>query len=105
VRTRLTITATHPTSVLSAPFRVLMTLTSTSQHDTRAPALKGTFQYRQGVSSLCRPARMEAMAQIRQIASGENLAEERATRRAALMMRELCNRYKTAVENGLSRRV
>lgn len=49
----------------------------------------------------CEQARKEAMVLLGQIARGENPAEERATRRTAMTVRDLCDRYKAAIENGL----
>lgn len=46
-------------------------------------------------------ARREAMALLGQVAKGEDPAEERATRRASMTMRELCDRYVRAAEKGL----
>ncbi|MBP0447840.1 tyrosine-type recombinase/integrase [Roseomonas sp. SSH11] len=46
-------------------------------------------------------ARKEAMALLGQVATGSDPAEERATRRASLTVRELCERYLAAAEKGL----
>jgi hypothetical protein len=45
-------------------------------------------------------ARKEAMALLGQVAKGGDPAEERATRRASLTVRELCERYLAAAEKG-----
>ena len=49
----------------------------------------------------CEQARKGAMALLGQVAQGEDPAEERATRRAAMTVKELCGRYKEAVDKGL----
>ncbi len=49
----------------------------------------------------CDQARKEAMALLGQVAKGGDPAEERATRRAAMTVRELCERYKAAIGQGL----
>ena len=49
----------------------------------------------------CEQARKEAMVVLGQVARGENPAEERATRRATMTVKELCDRYKAAVAKGL----
>lgn len=49
----------------------------------------------------CEQARKEAMALLGQVARGEDPAEERAPRRAAMTVQDLCNRYKAAVAKGL----
>ena len=41
------------------------------------------------------------MALLGQVASGADPAEERVTRRAAMTVTELCERYKAAIERGL----
>jgi integrase len=46
-------------------------------------------------------ARRQAMVLLGQVAKGEDPAEERATRRASMTVRELCNRYVRAAEKGL----
>jgi integrase len=46
-------------------------------------------------------ARRAAMALLGQVAKGEDPAEERATRRASMTVRELCGRYMRAAEKGL----
>jgi site-specific recombinase XerD len=46
-------------------------------------------------------ARKQAMALLGEVAKGGDPAEERATRRASLTVRELCDRYRTAADNGL----
>lgn len=49
----------------------------------------------------CEQARKEAMVVLGQVARGGNPAEERATRRATMTVKELCDRYKAAVAKGL----
>ena len=49
----------------------------------------------------CEQARKGAMALLGQVAQGEDPAEERATRRAAMTVKELCGRYKDALDKGL----
>jgi integrase len=49
----------------------------------------------------CEEARKQAMALLGQVAKGEDPAEERLTKRRAMTVRELCDRYKTALEKGL----
>ena len=49
----------------------------------------------------CDQARKEAMALLGQVARGADPAEERATRRAAMTVTELCERYKAAIAQGL----
>jgi integrase len=49
----------------------------------------------------CEQARKEAMALLGQVARGQDPAEERATRREAITVRELCEQYKVAVQRGL----
>jgi integrase len=46
-------------------------------------------------------ARRLAMARLGEVAKGEDPAEERATRRKALTMRELCEQYLAAADRGL----
>jgi len=46
-------------------------------------------------------ARRSALALLGQVAKGEDPAEERAARRAAMTVRELCNLYVRAAEKGL----
>lgn len=49
----------------------------------------------------CDEARKEAMALLGQVAKGGDPAEERATRRQSMTVRELCDRYRGAAEKGL----
>ena len=49
----------------------------------------------------CDEARKEAMALLGQVAKGGDPAEERATRRAAMTVKDLCEGYKAAIERGL----
>jgi integrase len=49
----------------------------------------------------CEDARKQAIVLLGQVAKGHNPAEERATRRAAITVQELCNRYLQAAEKGL----
>jgi integrase len=49
----------------------------------------------------CEQARKEAMALLGQVAKGGNPAEERTTRRAAMTVSDLCERYKAAISQGL----
>jgi integrase len=49
----------------------------------------------------CEEARKQAKALLGQVASGEDPAEERATNRKALTVRELCDRYKAALDREL----
>jgi hypothetical protein len=78
------------------------------------PSGKRTYlvQYRSGGRSrrasiglhgrlTCEEARKEAMALPGQVAKGGDPAEERATRRQSMTVRELCTRYREAAEKGL----
>jgi integrase len=49
----------------------------------------------------CDQARKHAMALLGQVACGADPAEERATRRAAMTVTQLCEHYKAAIERGL----
>jgi len=49
----------------------------------------------------CEEARKQAMALLGQVAKGEDPAEDRVTQRKAMTVRDLCDRYKAAVEKGL----